>query len=157
MYERVLVALDGSQISEEVLPHARAFASKFGSQLLLTRVNPALTSSTAAAAPPQDPTMVHRMEHEAAEAHLARLADELRGEGFTVDINVPTGRPADEIVELAKKSNIDLIAMTTHGRGLGRLLFGSVSTEVLRRAHCAVLLIRVDESVAKAHKEGTSA
>ncbi len=156
MYERILVALDGSEISEEVLPHAEALAEKFGSTLLVTRVNPSLNTSSAAASPPEDPTLVHRLEQEAAHAHLERIAEQLRGKGCKVEVEMPSGRPAEAIVDLAEARRVDLIAMTTHGRGLGRLLFGSVSTEVLRRARCPMLLVRVDESVARAHQESST-
>ena len=142
MYERILVALDGSEISEEVLPHAEALASKFGSTLLVTRVKPSLTTSTAAASPPEDPTLIHRLEGEAVDIHLERVAEGLRENGYVVEVTSPSGRPADEIVELARASGVDLIAMTTHGRGLGRLLLGSDAVRVLTQSPGPVLICR---------------
>jgi len=54
-----------------------------------------------------------------------------------------TGKPATEIVNFADKNDIDLIVMGTHGRrGLGRLLMGSVSEAVVRRANCPVLTLK---------------
>ena len=54
------------------------------------------------------------------------------------------GDAAHEIVELARKSNCDLIVMGTHGRtGLGRLLMGSVAEIVLRKSQCPVLTVKL--------------
>jgi nucleotide-binding universal stress UspA family protein len=66
-----------------------------------------------------------------------------------VDVSweVRNGRPDEEIVDAARASGADLIAMSTHGRsGLGRLLFGSVAEQVLRRAEVPVFLMRQTES-----------
>jgi quercetin dioxygenase-like cupin family protein len=57
---------------------------------------------------------------------------------------VAEGDAADEILRLAASVQCDLIVMGTHGRtGLGRLLTGSVAEEVLRKAGCPVMVVRV--------------
>jgi nucleotide-binding universal stress UspA family protein len=61
-----------------------------------------------------------------------------------VEYRVVAGDPGAEIVGIAKEAACDLIVMGTHGRtGLGRLLIGSVAEQVLRRAHCPVLTVKV--------------
>ena len=53
------------------------------------------------------------------------------------------GDPATAIVEEAREIEADLIVVGTHGRGLVRdILLGSVSTKVVHRAHCDVLVVR---------------
>ena len=53
------------------------------------------------------------------------------------------GDPADEIVDFARRENIDLIVMGTHGRtGLDHVLLGSVAEAVVRHAHCPVLTVK---------------
>jgi nucleotide-binding universal stress UspA family protein len=53
------------------------------------------------------------------------------------------GPIADAILDTAVATDVDLIAMSTHGRGgLARLVLGSVADEVVRRTHVPVLLIR---------------
>lgn len=53
------------------------------------------------------------------------------------------GNPTEDIVEYAKKNDVDLIVMGTHGRtGLDRLLMGSVVEAVMRRAPCPVLTVK---------------
>ena len=54
------------------------------------------------------------------------------------------GDPAKDIVSIAENGDYDLIVMATHGRrGLDRLVGGSVTEEVIRRATCPVLAIRI--------------
>lgn len=54
------------------------------------------------------------------------------------------GEPATEILRLAQETNADLIVMGTHGRrGLTRFLMGSVAEEVVRKAICPVLTVKV--------------
>jgi nucleotide-binding universal stress UspA family protein len=54
------------------------------------------------------------------------------------------GDPATEILKLAEVEDIALIVMGTHGRtGLSRLLMGSVAEDVVRRATCPAMMIKV--------------
>jgi nucleotide-binding universal stress UspA family protein len=60
-----------------------------------------------------------------------------------VEHRLIVGSPAESIVYLAEKENVDLIVMPTHGRtGLARLLMGSVAEEVVRKAKCPVLTVK---------------
>jgi nucleotide-binding universal stress UspA family protein len=155
MYERILVPLDGSKLSEMVLPNVEALVEKFASTVILVRVNPPPSTSSATGLPPREPTSVHRLAQQAADGQLSGVAEQLRAKGCNVQLEGPNGSPADEILDAARASRVDLIAMTTHGLGgLGRLLMGSVADEILRKASCPVLLVRVDESMAhRAHLE----
>jgi nucleotide-binding universal stress UspA family protein len=153
MYERILVALDGSELSEEVLPHVQALAAQFGSTVILLRVNPPLSSASVAASPPTDPTLVHRLEQHPAEGQLTRIADELSAKGIAVAVEQLTGEPAREITAYADTNGVDLIAMTTHGRsGLQRVVMGSAAAAVVHAAPCAVLLVRRAESLVRQAK-----
>lgn len=60
-----------------------------------------------------------------------------------VNFEVRFGTPAVEIVKYAEEQQINLIALPSHGRtGLARLMIGSVAEQVVRLAHCPVLVIR---------------
>ena len=104
-------------------------------------------------APPADlyttEQMLEALEEEQryAAEYLRSVGERLRGRVKQVKEEVVQGQPADVIVERASALGIDLIAMTTHGRsGLQRLVLGSVADEVVRRAPCAVLLVRAREA-----------
>ena len=67
----------------------------------------------------------------------------LRRDGYSVTSLVRFGDPAEEITELARSANVDIVAMATHGQtGLRHLLLGSVAERVVRTAPCPVLTLR---------------
>ena len=79
----------------------------------------------------------------AAEERLARLADELRSQGFHVETAAREGFPPEVILGEAKAVGADLIAMGTHGRtGFAHLVLGSTAERVVQRADCPVLTVR---------------
>ena len=169
MYRRILVALDGSDVAERILPHVEALADRFGSVLTLVRATPgvgAVVAATGTGAGPMagevvaatgagggpmdgevvDPTPIIEAERQEAAAYLDAAAARLRGRGLTVDCDRPEGPAGEQVVGRARELGADLIAMTTHGRGgLERLVFGSVADAVLRSAPCPVLLVRESE------------
>jgi nucleotide-binding universal stress UspA family protein len=77
-----------------------------------------------------------------AKSQLEKMLREVAA-GPNVRQIVATGDPVNEIVRHAEFENIDLIVMATQGRrGVSRLLFGSVTEQVIRCAPCPVLAIR---------------
>ncbi len=75
---------------------------------------------------------------------LERTARPLRARGLVVHTAVLTDRqPAHAIVSYAREQGMDLIAMTTHGRGgVHRLLAGSIAEAVLRSSPAPMLMYR---------------
>lgn len=78
-----------------------------------------------------------------AEARLGEMVDELRSiRSLGADCLVVPGDPAEDLLGIASRMNVDLIAAGTHGYGfLGRIMMGSVSTRLIRGASCAVLAV----------------
>ena len=125
MYQHILVPLDGSQLAETALTHIVPLAQRFAAKVTLLQV-------------------VAEAEPGTIEDYLRGVAQSLHDQGISVAIEYPQGRPSAVIIDRAGQLGIDLIAMTSHGRGgLGRAVFGSVADEVLRQAPCPVLLVRV--------------
>ena len=155
MYRHALVPLDGSEVAEQVLPHIEALAEKFGSAITLLRatmppVEPIAPSPMGFPVTPyvaQDFTEVYEAERRAAADYLDAVAKRLSSGGFQVERVLVEGPAADAIIERAAALGVDLIAMTTHGRGgLERLVLGSAADEVVRKATCPVLLVRAVEA-----------
>jgi nucleotide-binding universal stress UspA family protein len=89
--------------------------------------------------------LARRVEHamEAAQANLNAAAADLKASGIPVETMIQAGQPAETILDVAKSNDVDMIAMTTHGRsGIQRFLLGSVADRVVRHAHVPVLLVR---------------
>lgn len=119
--ERILVPLDGSGLAERILPHARRMIPSTGVVVLAEVVRPG--SSAAVGAAFEGPRR------------------ELLAEGHKVEARVAEGDPAEEIVRLA--SDVDMVAMTTHGRtGVERWWYGSVAEKVQRTCPRPLLLLR---------------
>jgi len=146
MYKKIVVPLDGSDLSEAALPHARAIAEKTSAELLLLRVavSPLYLES------PLDPTFsmvitesALAMQKEAAQ-YLERIAAPLREAELKVTTQVHDGGVAAEaILDEATHFGADLIVMSTHGRsGVTRWLIGSVADKVVHGAQMPVMLIR---------------
>jgi nucleotide-binding universal stress UspA family protein len=157
MYRRILVALDGSELAERVLPYVEPLAERFDATVVLLQATlpptvyavDALAAGMPVVGPVVDVTSAAAAERRTAAEYLGAIAERLGARGLAVETDQPEGPAAELLVERARVLTADLIAMTTHGRGgLGRLVFGSVADEVLRHAPCPVLLVRVsDETV----------
>jgi nucleotide-binding universal stress UspA family protein len=142
MYNRVLVPLDGSKTAEAILPFVLEIAGPLDIEVALLRVVVPIPPSVVEGS---RQVIVEDAEARRAEAerYLDSLAAELRDRGVRVRTVVRRGDPVTEIATAARELEVDLVAMTTHGRsGLGRLLFGSVAEAVLRSTDLPVLMMR---------------
>lgn len=134
----ILIPLDGSTLSERVLRDAGGLARSFEAVVsLLLVISPSLMLN-------EEPLFEVRGNARAeAEQYLGAIQETLEAEGLMVEVVLRTGDAATEILDCADERNIDLIAMSTHGRsGLGRWLLGSVANKVLRSTDVPVLLSR---------------
>jgi len=135
--ERILVPLDGSRCAETIIPRVEELARGKKAGICLLRVALAHTF------PGADQTEAQVKVVREAEEYLKGLENQLRAEGFDVDTHVRYGNNAEEILDHAAQKDIDLIAMSTHGRhGIKRFLLGSVTEKVLRHAPKPVFLVR---------------
>ena len=144
MYTRILTPLDGSDVSEQVLPYARAFASGLSLPMtLLTAIEPWQPSIGQALNPElhSHETEEHRANH--AQHYLDFVATRMSGAGVTANTVVPRGEPAEAIVQNASEEPGTLVAMASHGRsGLARWWMGSVADRVLHMTDSPLLLVR---------------
>jgi len=83
------------------------------------------------------------------ESELRQIEEKLRAvqpsnPAFAVEHHLLRGVPAEQIVLASQRLGADVIVMGTHGRGgLRRALMGSVAAEVVRKALCAVLAVKM--------------
>ncbi|HKJ93922.1 MAG TPA: universal stress protein [Longimicrobiales bacterium] len=141
-FSRILVALDGSAFSEQILGPAVEMARLYDARLLLALVvSPA--ASVGLRVVGLDPAGLQARRDDA-EAYLTRLAAQLAARVPEPDVLVRVGRhAAASILECARTEGADLVAMATHGRGgVSRLLLGSTAQEVVRRSDRPLLLYR---------------
>jgi len=136
-FRNVLVPLDASGSSLSILPAACAFAKRFDARLVFLHV---LDPHKAALAVVGGEDRAHSREEA---PPLETAAQQCALQGVRSRIVVDSGRVSDRILALSRSEDIDLIAMTTHGRSsLSRFVFGSVSGDILGRAEVPLLLCR---------------
>jgi nucleotide-binding universal stress UspA family protein len=151
--QRMLIALDGSELSEQIIKPALAMASLLGTDVTLLRViKPAIVGQgdPLAMAGGFDPWLMqqlqetHEQERLQAGGYLERIATPLRTKSLKVETRVLShDQPAVAILEEVKAHRTDLVALATHGRsGLPRLVLGSVADKVVRGASIPVLVAR---------------
>ncbi len=140
----IIVPLDGSPLAELVLPHVAAMAKEMKLQVVLQRVYFVPTEGYVGEGymPDIEPLM-ESMKTEAKE-YLEKKAQELRAQGIDkISFELPDGSAAGKIIDLARETPDNLVAMTTHGRsGFGRWVLGGVTDRVVRHCGDPVLVIR---------------
>ena len=141
MYKKILVPLDGSEFSECILEHVRAVATgcQVPEVVLLRVIEP--WDRQIYEVPEDWRRDIEKKAQAEIEDHLSKLADNLRQEGIAVSTAVVEGKPVDEILNYTSKNQVDLIAMSTHGRsGVSRFAFGSVADRVIRYSAIPLLI-----------------
>lgn len=145
MYQEILVPLDGSELAESALPHARALAKAFDGRItLISILEPVFVLSQPSMIGPVISVSGNIEEEQASvREYLDTIAGNLKKEGIDVRTAILQGDPASEIVDYAAANHEDIIVMSTHGRsGIQRWVYGSVADRVLRSATSPVLLVR---------------
>lgn len=144
MYRKILVPLDGSELAEQILPHAEGLAKLGQGEVILFYVVPVIRGFEEAELSPEALREQIAARGGQASKYLQRIEEDLKQKGVTARSAVTDGDPATRIVDFAEEEGVDLIAMSTHGRsGLSRWVLGSVAEKVLRTATKPVLLTRV--------------
>lgn len=139
-YREVMVPLDGSAFAEQALPYAEAVARRTGARLVLVRVHELLPEVDGMALDPQ----LDEEFRERSREYLGRVADVVASRGeVRVHTRLLVGRAATMLERAAWEGEVDMVVMSTHGRGgFERAWLGSVADEVVRRLEVPVLLVR---------------
>lgn len=144
MFDRIVIGLDGSDISEKALATGSELARRLGVPVHLVRVADLAVfdwgATDAAAAYAELSTEMEDAKAEAS-AYLDRNRENLQQDGLTVTSEVRSGQAQQELVEVVTPN--DLLVVSSHGRGgLRRMLLGSVAEEVARKSPAPVLIVR---------------
>lgn len=139
MYRKILIPVENSAADQTILDHLKPLARLTGASLVLMHV-----ADGWAARNYKTLNLAESEEMQQDQAYLEKRADELRGEGFTVEYLLALGEPSDEIVKAAVAFGVDLIAMSTHGhRLIGDLIYGSTADKVRHVVDIPVLMLKV--------------
>ncbi len=138
MLNKILVALDSSDLSEQVMEGLGQFQLQSTANIVIAHVlsNAGSDPDVAADRPQIDTEMIPHQQLERLQTYQARLP-------CKSELEIVTGDPAEEIVRLAHIHQVELIVMGSRGlTGMKRILQRSVSSEVVEEAHCSVFVIK---------------
>ncbi|MCC5629532.1 universal stress protein [Nostoc sphaeroides] len=139
MLNSVLVALDGSEISDRVIQTLDNLALSKDAKVILCHVflTPESEMELPADRPqPESPTFSYFHVEKQLQSYQENLS-------FTSELELVTGEPAEEIIRLANIYKTDLIIIGSRGlMGVKRIVQGSVSSQVVEEANCSVLVVK---------------
>jgi len=142
-FGKILAPVDFSEKSRELLRFAVRFAKQHQARLLLLHVVEPISYPTYADYPSLTAVPISGETIDDAKAGLEKLRRVEVPPDMSVDIEVRSGRPHIEVTDAARKLQVDLIIISTHGRtGLSHILLGSTAEHVVRYAPCPVLTLR---------------
>ncbi|MFB6125287.1 MAG: universal stress protein [Halanaeroarchaeum sp.] len=137
MYERILLATDGSEAAERATAEAIDLAVATGAELVVLSVADTTVYSTVTIEGQVD-DVLERESETIAGAVVERANDR----GVAAESVVRQGRPWEEIRDAARDLDVDLVVMGTSGEsGLSRALLGSTTDRVLREASLPVHVV----------------
>jgi nucleotide-binding universal stress UspA family protein len=145
MFDKLLVAVDGSECSLKATRVAAEIARKFGSTVTAVHAIylPATIAAAAGAAGMVGNERALEALEEAATEILGSACETLGLPGEQVKQEVLHAHPAEAICRWAEEGKSDLIVMGSRGLSEIRAFFlGSVSDKVSHHAHCPVLIVR---------------
>ena len=147
MYQKILIATDGSTLSKKAVASGLELAALTGAGIVALKVVPRYPVSYfegGMSIPADNVAQVEKQWADAAMAVAEKVKDAAESEGIKAKaITVASDFTAEAIINAAKKHKCDLIVMASHGRrGMKRLLMGSETMHVLTHSHIPVLVLR---------------
>jgi nucleotide-binding universal stress UspA family protein len=136
MTPRILIAVDGSQVSQRAVARVATFLKEEAEVALVTVARPIYRDARYTGyADPKDEQEQRKV--------LFAARDILQSAGIAATGVAPICDPADEILKAAKQLETELIVMGARSLGtVERFVLGSVSTKVMHEAHCDVLIVK---------------
>jgi len=145
MYQHILVTLDSSGHSEQILAQLPPVVWKHRSTVQLLSVYPPMRTVVVGQ---QTIVYAHQLESQAsteALGYLDKVATQLQERGLSATTEVRFGDPVEIILATAQTSATDLIVMSVPWcRGDGRLMTAEVTTQVIRKSPVPVLVVRLE-------------
>lgn len=147
MYKRILVATDGSKLSDLAVQHALQLADLTGAEVVALKVVPRYPQTYfegGVVLAAEEIKKIEQQWHDEAQAVVNAIKS--KGQQQQIKVKAATVKSdliAEAIIAAAKRHKADLIVMASHGRrGLKRLLMGSETQQVLTHSHIPVLVLR---------------
>lgn len=145
MYEKILIAMDGSDHAKHALNYALESAVKWSAELIILTVVPPASSLTYFDEfnAPYIPDLMDNLR-ESHQRILSEAANTVKNKqpDMKVETRLEEGRPSDVIVEIAKEEDVDLIVMGSRGMGGIVGFLGSTSRHVVEACTKPILIVK---------------
>ena len=152
MFGNMMVPLDGSTMADRILPHVAAIAQVDGASITLVRV----LESEDGESTPIDPLAWHFAKAEA-QVRLDEAASQLAQLGLTCTTVLLEGGAAQRIVEYVYRNGVDLVVLSSHGKGgLSDWNISGIAQKVIHRAGTSIMLVRASYD-SPAERQGVDA
>jgi nucleotide-binding universal stress UspA family protein len=144
VFKHILIATDGSELAQKAVSQGLGLASRPKARVLAVTVTEPWTMMGEPLPTPSTIKAYEKASAEDADRITSQLVEAAKENDVACSaLHVADRHPAEGILEAAAKNGCDLIVMASHGRDrLGRILLGSVATEVLVRSAVPVLISR---------------
>ncbi len=139
MIQNILVAIDGSDLSDQVIATLNQLKLDSNCKIILAYVIPNQGSDVEVAA-----DRPHTDQEDLPYLQMQKLLQTLQAKlPFPSEEEIVRGDPAEELIRLANIHKVDLIVIGSRGlTGINRILLSSVSSQVVAEAHCSVLVVK---------------
>ncbi len=148
MYQRLLIATDGSELSKKAVSSGILLAAALDAEIIAYNAVPRYPNMYFEGAVVLTTSEVARIEKEWHQQSQA-LVDAVQEEALRHSVKATavtatnSGSVSEGIIQAAKEHKCDLIVMASHGRkGISRVLLGSETLNVLTHSHIPVLVLR---------------
>jgi len=142
LFQRILIPIDGSQLSLKAAKQGVYIASKLESRVMFLHVVDVRTIQTSSLAGTDPDTLRARLRN-IAERYLNEAAGLAEEENITFENQIREGLPAEDILKEIEEKKIDLVIMGSKGMsGAHRVVIGSTAEEVVRWSTCPVLIVK---------------
>lgn len=139
MYDDILLPTDGSEAATDAAVHAFSHAERYDATVHVLSI---VEISSGLGTAGRDEEKLDERERERAAA-IEQLLDAVAPDGVPVATIVEFGSPARGIVDYTSRAGIDLVVMGTRARsGVRRLLFGSITDQVIQESDAPVLAVQ---------------
>jgi nucleotide-binding universal stress UspA family protein len=139
MYKKIVLAVDGSEVSRVAVKHAIELAKNSDGKIIALHVIPPIDVTDIETFKPESLLRGLKQEGE-------KILSEVEGIAKTAGVGIQTrleyGVPFEKICEVAQEVDADVIIMGSHGRtGIGKVFIGSVTERVISRTQCRPVLV----------------
>ncbi len=148
MYQRILIATDGSELSEKAVSSGISLAVALDAEIVAfsaVQSYPNMYFEGAVVLSVDEVGRIEKEWHQQSQALVDAVQDEAHRHSVKAKAvtGAHSGSISESIIKTAKKHKCDLIVMASHGRkGIGRVLLGSETLDVLTHSHIPVLVLR---------------